>query len=152
MANLEYLRANIQPMLDFNNSLKYYSNRNNLYLKLLSETHKKSDWLPKAKKTLQLFAKNLENSNFSNDTNSLLTSAAKIKLDLLPFWRGEENGFERFSEIKNIVKKTMEQWVFVPEPKNIEDSAENGYSTNATGFISLQVGMPKGYEMGGTGK
>jgi hypothetical protein len=47
-------------------------------------------------------------------------------LGVLPFWRGEENGYERFSEIKGIVKKAMGQWLFVPDITNIEDSVDNG--------------------------
>jgi hypothetical protein len=46
-------------MIDFNTAFKYYSNCNSFYLKLLTEGHKKTDWLGKVKKTLLLFAKNL---------------------------------------------------------------------------------------------
>jgi hypothetical protein len=101
-------------MVDFNSATKYYSNCNNFYLKVVSEAHKKSDWLTKTKKTLLLFGRNLENANFAVETTTLLTSAARAKLDLLPYWRGEDNGFERFSELKGMVKKTMGQWVFLP--------------------------------------
>ena len=36
MRNIEFLKNYTQNILDFNNSIKYYGNLNNLYLKLNS--------------------------------------------------------------------------------------------------------------------
>lgn len=57
--NIDYLKSNAQILLDFNNSVKYYSNKNNFYLKMVTEAHKKSDWISKMKKNLQNLSKNL---------------------------------------------------------------------------------------------
>lgn len=50
--NMDYLKLHAQAILEFNNSLKYFSNKNSFYLKLNSETRKKSDWIGKVKKAL----------------------------------------------------------------------------------------------------
>jgi hypothetical protein len=65
IGNVDYLKNNVQSILDFNNSVKYYANKNNLYLKIVTETRKKSDWIIKAKKNIQTLGKNMENSSYS---------------------------------------------------------------------------------------
>jgi CRISPR/Cas system CSM-associated protein Csm5 (group 7 of RAMP superfamily) len=59
VGNVEYLRNSVQVLLDFNNFFKYYSNKNNFYLKIVTEARKKTDWLMKAKKNIQTITKNL---------------------------------------------------------------------------------------------
>lgn len=61
--NIDYIKTQIQPLLDFQYSLKYFGNQNNLYLKTISETRKKSDWLSKTKKSIQSLSKILENNS-----------------------------------------------------------------------------------------
>ena len=89
--NIEYLRSQTDPLIDYQQSLKYYANKNNLFLKTISEARKKSDWLLKSKKIIMNANKILENNYYINDTNSVLSNANKIRLDLLPTWKGEEN-------------------------------------------------------------
>ncbi len=47
--NIEYLSSHAQNVLEFNNELKYFSNKNNFYLKII-ENSKKGEWIIKAKK------------------------------------------------------------------------------------------------------
>lgn len=71
--------------------MKYYSNENNLFLKVGLESRKKTDWLIKSKKIISQANKILESSTYMSDVIGMLNSANKIRLDLLPTWKGEEN-------------------------------------------------------------
>ncbi len=86
--NIEYLRDQTQPLIEFQNSIKYFSNKNNFYLKMAAESGRKTDWIMKTKKTLQLTSKNIENNGFAIDLNNMLNAGNKIKLDLWPTWKG----------------------------------------------------------------
>jgi hypothetical protein len=57
--------------------------------------------------------RNLDNSNLTNDINSLLTTSNKIKLDTWPHWKGEET-MEKNHELKLVIKKAINQWAYIP--------------------------------------
>ena len=52
MKNIDYLRNQTEAIIDYQQTLKYYSNTNNFFLKTISEIQKKSDWLLKSKKIM----------------------------------------------------------------------------------------------------
>jgi hypothetical protein len=113
-----------QAIIDFQNSIKYYANRNNFYLKLVSEANRKSDWILKTKKLLNEAARNLENANFTNETNNLLAASNKIRLDTWPQWKGDET-LEKTPELKLVIKKVINQWAYIPELKSVEEELNN---------------------------
>lgn len=46
----------------------------------------------------------------------------RLKMDIIPTWRSDENSTnERISEIKSTIRKIMNQWVDIPDIKNLED-------------------------------
>jgi hypothetical protein len=51
--NIEFLQNHSESLINFQHSIKYYLNPNNLYLKIVAEANKKSDWLIRTKKILQ---------------------------------------------------------------------------------------------------
>ena len=52
MKNMEYIKTQVQPLLDFQTTIRYYGNHNNLYMKTITEVRKKTDWFSKTKKNL----------------------------------------------------------------------------------------------------
>lgn len=50
---MDFLKTQTQTIMEFNSSVKYFSNKNSFYLKLNSETRKKSDWVVKVKRAMQ---------------------------------------------------------------------------------------------------
>ena len=115
--NMEYIRTTVQPLLDFQTSTRYYANQNNLYMKILSEARKKTDWFSKTKKSLHQLGKIIESgSSYNSDVNTLLASASRIKLDIWPAWKGEES-IDKTNDLKYIIKRSMNQWAYIPELK-----------------------------------
>lgn len=115
--NMEYIRTTVQPLLDFQTSTRYYANQNNLYMKILSEARKKTDWFSKTKKSLHHLGKIIESgSSYNSDLNTLLASASRIKLDIWPAWKGEES-IDKTNDLKYIIKRSMNQWAYIPELK-----------------------------------
>jgi hypothetical protein len=131
--NMDYIKAQVQPLLDFHNSIKYYGNQNNLYMKVISEAKKKTDWLTKAKRSMQSLLKMTEsNSSYNSELNNLISSANRIKLDIWPAWKGEEM-MDKGNDLKYIIKRSMSQWAYIPELKVLGESGEphpNGSTTN----------------------
>ena len=89
MKNIDFLRNQTEAIIDYQQTLKYYSNTNNFFLKTISEIQKKSDWLLKSKKIMMNANRILQNTHYINETVNILTVASKIRLDLLPTWKGE---------------------------------------------------------------
>lgn len=52
LKNMEYLKRQTQALLEYEKSLKYYANENNMKLKVVNENRKKTEWLTKAKKSI----------------------------------------------------------------------------------------------------
>lgn len=63
--NIDFLKTQTQTIMEFNSSVKYFSNKNSFYLKLNSQTRKKSDWVVKVKRAMQNTQKSLENANLT---------------------------------------------------------------------------------------
>lgn len=87
MKNIEYIKSQVKPLIDYEYSIRYYSNMNNLQLKIANENKKKSDWLSRLKKSINMAAKTIENTSYSSEINSLLHLANKSKIDMWPFWK-----------------------------------------------------------------
>ena len=70
--------------------MKYYSNANNLFLKLAHETRKKSlDWFIQKKKMLNNINKAVESPTFSIELSKVVQSYSSMNLDKLPMWLGD---------------------------------------------------------------
>ena len=129
--NIEHIKTQVQPLLDFQTAIRYYGNHNNLYMKTITEARKKTDWLSKTKKSLSTLSKLLESSSsYSGDLNNLLGSASRIKLDIWPAWKGEDS-LDKTNDLKYIIKRSMNQWAYIPELKllgdmNLMDMGSNG--------------------------
>ena len=129
--NIEFLRDQTQPMIDFQSSIKYFSNKNNFYLKMASETNRRTDWILKAKKTLHLTSKNIESTAFPIDLNNLLSVSNRIKLDMWPTWKGEDM-VEKSNDLKFVIKRAINQWAYIPELKSLEQELESPPQTAQT--------------------
>jgi hypothetical protein len=70
--------------------MKYYSNSNNLFLKLAHETRKKSlEWFIQKKKMLNNISKAVESTHFSIELSKVVQSYSSMNLDKLPIWLGD---------------------------------------------------------------
>lgn len=118
-------------MIEFQNTIKYFSNKNNFYLKMAAETGRKTDWIMKTKRTLHSTSKNIENSAFPIELNNILNVGNKIKLDLWPTWKGEDM-VEKSNDLKFVIKRAINQWAYIPELKSLEQELENSAQSAQT--------------------
>jgi len=85
---------------------------------------RKSDWIIKTKKAIQSATKIIESPTFSSDFNNTLTVSNKIKLDALPAWKSEEN-VEQSNEMRFVIKRALNQWIYTPDLKVLEDEVDS---------------------------
>jgi hypothetical protein len=93
-SNLEALRRESSDLMNFETSLKFYSNPNTLLLKLSTEAEKRSlDWILQQKKTLSKIAKN-ESSYMQSQSYSTLSSyiskVNEMNMMIKPVWMGQK--------------------------------------------------------------
>ncbi len=93
-SNLEALRRESSDLMNFETSLKFYSNPNTLLLKLSTEAEKRSlDWILQQKKTLSKITKN-ESSYMQSQSYSTLSSyiskVNEMNMMIKPVWMGQK--------------------------------------------------------------
>ena len=93
-SNLEALRRESSDLMNFETSLKFYSNPNTLLLKLSTEAEKRSlDWILQQKRTLSKITKN-ESSYMQSQSYSTLSSyiskVNEMNMMIKPVWMGQK--------------------------------------------------------------
>jgi hypothetical protein len=93
-SNLEALRRESSDLMNFETSLKFYSNPNTLLLKLSTEAEKRSlDWILQQKKTLSKITKH-ESSYMQSQSYSTLSSyigkVNEMNMMIKPVWMGQK--------------------------------------------------------------
>lgn len=108
---------------------------------MASQLNRKTDWIIKTKKTLQISSKNIENTSYPLELNNLLNLGNKIKLDLWPTWKGEET-VEKSNDLKFVIKRAINQWAYIPELKVLEMELQNSPTLTQGGN---SMGLIKNY-------
>ena len=103
-----------------------------MFLKTISEVRKKSDWLTKSKKFMLNANKIIENNYYIGDVVGILSNANKIRFDLLPTWKGEES-LDKGSELRYLIKRALNQWVYIPDIKSLSEESEAGRNYHGHG-------------------
>ena len=82
--------------MDYQKGFKYYSNSNNLLLKISQETRRKSiDWFIQKKKLMNSTNKIVENPLYVSDTNKTLQSVNGMNLEKIPTWSSDEKSSDK---------------------------------------------------------
>jgi len=84
--------------MNFENTLKFYSNPNTLLLKLSTEAEKRSlDWIIQQKKTLAKISRNesayMQNQNYST-LSSYISKVNEMNMMIKPVWMGQKKELE----------------------------------------------------------
>ena len=112
--------------MNFETSLKFYSNPNTLLLKLSSEAEKRSlDWILQQKKTLWKISKNefsyMQSQSYST-LSSYISKVNEMNMMIKPVWMGQKKELESEKELKSWIRSNIESWVSLPELKDLSTS------------------------------